>query len=52
MAPTGATPEFYKSKGYDFPPEYGPLSAVTPGTVGGLCLMLANYGTMSLKQVL
>jgi len=52
VAPTGATPEFYKSKGYDFPPEYGPLSAVTPGTVGGLCLMLANYGTMSLKQVL
>ncbi|HEX3165252.1 MAG TPA: gamma-glutamyltransferase, partial [Chitinophagaceae bacterium] len=52
VAPTGATAEFYKSKGYDFPPEYGPLAAVTPGTVGGLCLMLANYGTMSLKQVL
>jgi gamma-glutamyltranspeptidase/glutathione hydrolase len=52
VAPTGATPEFYKSKGYDFPPEYGPLAAVTPGTVGGLCLMLANYGTISLKQVL
>jgi gamma-glutamyltranspeptidase/glutathione hydrolase len=52
VAPTGATAEFYKSKGYNFPPEYGPLSAVTPGTVGGLCLMLANYGTMSLKDVL
>jgi gamma-glutamyltranspeptidase/glutathione hydrolase len=52
VAPTGATAEFYKSKGYDFPPEYGPLSAVTPGTVGGLCHMLANYGTMSLKEVL
>jgi gamma-glutamyltranspeptidase/glutathione hydrolase len=52
MAPTGATAEFYKSKGYHFPPEYGPLAAVTPGTVGGLCLMLANYGTMSLKDVL
>jgi len=52
VAPTGATPEFYKSKGYDFPPEYGPLAAVTPGTVGGLCYMLANYGTMSLKDVL
>src|SRR5580693_992967 len=24
-APTGATPAFFKSKGYDFPPEYGPL---------------------------
>jgi gamma-glutamyltranspeptidase / glutathione hydrolase len=52
VAPTGATPEFYKSKGYEFPPEYGPLSAVTPGTVGGLIYMLANYGTMSLKEVL
>lgn len=52
VAPTGATPEYYKSKGYDFPPEYGPLAAVTPGTPGGLCYMLANYGTMSLKEVL
>ena len=52
VAPTGATPEFYKSKGYDFPPEYGPLAAVTPGTAGGLCYMLAEYGTMSLKEVL
>jgi gamma-glutamyltranspeptidase / glutathione hydrolase len=52
VAPTGATAEFYKSKGYEFPPEYGPLAAVTPGTVGGLCYMLANYGTMSLKDVL
>src|SRR6187402_207996 len=52
VAPTGATAEYYKSKGYNFPPEYGPLAAVTPGTVGGICLMLANYGTMSLKEVL
>ncbi|MFN5136592.1 MAG: gamma-glutamyltransferase, partial [Chitinophagaceae bacterium] len=36
VAPTGATVEFYKSKGYNFPPQYGPLSAVTPGTFGGL----------------
>lgn len=52
VAPTGATPEFYKSKGMQFPPEYGPLAAVTPGTPGGLCTMLAEYGTMSLKEVL
>jgi len=52
VAPTGATAEFYKNKGFQFPPEYGPLAAVTPGTVGGLCMMLANYGTMSLKEVL
>lgn len=52
VAPTGATPEFYKSKGMQFPPEYGPLAAVTPGTPGGLCTMLSEYGTMSLKEVL
>ncbi len=52
VAPTGATPEFFKSKGYNFPPEYGPLAAITPGTVGGLIHMLSEYGSMSLKQVL
>ena len=52
MAPTGATVDFFKSKGYQFPPELGPLAAVTPGTVGGLCIMLSEYGTMSLKEVL
>jgi gamma-glutamyltranspeptidase/glutathione hydrolase len=52
VAPTGATVDFFKAKGYDFPPEYGPLAATTPGTVGGLCYMLAEYGSMSLKQVL
>lgn len=52
FAPTGATVEFFKSKGYNFPPEYGPLAATTPGTPGGLIYMLANYGTMSLAQVL
>ena len=52
VAPTGATPEFFKSKGYGFPPEYGALAATTPGTPGGICYMLSNYGTMSLKEVL
>lgn len=52
VAPTGATAEFFKNKGMNFPPEYGPLAAVTPGTPGGLCMMLAEYGTMSLKDVL
>jgi gamma-glutamyltranspeptidase/glutathione hydrolase len=52
VAPTGATAQFFKSKGMNYPPEYGPLAAVTPGTPGGLCLMLAEYGTMSLKDVL
>src|ERR1043165_4073113 len=52
VAPTGATVEFFKNKGYDFPPEYGPLAATTPGTPGGICYMLSEYGTMSLKEVL
>ena len=52
VAPTGATAAFYHARGYRFPPEYGPLSAVTPGTVGGLLTMLAEYGTLSLQQVL
>lgn len=52
VAPTGATPEFFKENGMEYPPEYGPLAAVTPGTPGGLMTMLAEFGTMSLKQVL
>jgi len=52
VAPTGATAEFYKSKGMNYPPEYGPLAAVTPGTPGGLMTMLAEYGRLSLVDVL
>ncbi|MCF1752147.1 gamma-glutamyltransferase [Mariniradius sp. RY-2] len=52
VAPTGATVEFYKEKGMAYPPEFGPLAATTPGTPGGLMTMLAEYGTMSLEQVL
>ncbi|MGI8508255.1 MAG: gamma-glutamyltransferase family protein [Gemmatimonadaceae bacterium] len=52
VAPTGATAAFYHSKGYKYPPEYGPLAAVTPGTVGGLLTMVAEYGRLSLKDVL
>lgn len=52
VAPTGATPEFFHKQGMKFPPEFGPLAAVTPGTPGGLMTMLAEYGTMSLAEVL
>ncbi len=52
VAPTGATATFFKGKGMNYPPQYGPLAAVTPGTPGGLMTMLAEYGTMSLKDVL
>jgi len=52
VAPTGATAEFFREQGMVYPPEFGPLAAVTPGTPGGLMLMLAEYGRMSLKEVL
>ncbi|MEO8348478.1 MAG: gamma-glutamyltransferase, partial [Acidobacteriota bacterium] len=52
VAPTGATPEFYRAKNMAYPPEYGPLSAVTPGTPGGIMVMLAEYGKLSLADVL
>ena len=52
VAPSGATAEFYKAKGMNYPPEYGPLAAVTPGTPGGILVMLAEYGKLSLKEVL
>lgn len=51
-APSGATAEFYKSKKLKYPPEYGPLAAVTPGTPGGILVMLAEYGKLSLRDVL
>ena len=52
VAPTGATVEFFKEKKMVYPPEFGPLAAVTPGTPGGLMVMLAEFGTMSLAEVL
>ena len=52
VAPTGATPAFFRARGMAYPPEYGPLAAVTPGTPGGLMLMLAEYGKLSLAEVL
>ena len=54
VAPTGATPEFFRQHDPKaaYPPAYGPLAAVTPGNPGGLMVMLAEFGTMSLKDVL
>ena len=52
VAPAGATAKFYRSRGYRYPPEYGALAAVTPGTPGGLMTMLAEFGTLSLAEVL
>ena len=52
VAPTGATAAFFRDKGMVYPPEFGPLAAVTPGTPGGLMVMLAEFGTLSLAEVL
>ncbi len=52
VAPTGATPEYFEKRGERYPPEWGPLAAVTPGTPGALMSLLAEYGTLSLGEVL
>jgi gamma-glutamyltranspeptidase / glutathione hydrolase len=52
VAPTGATPEYYRSQGHEMVPEHGPLAAVTPGTPGGIIAMVAEYGKLSLGDVL
>jgi gamma-glutamyltranspeptidase / glutathione hydrolase len=52
VAPTGATPAFFREQGHDLVPEHGPLAAVTPGTPGGIIAMVAEYGRLSLAQVL
>jgi gamma-glutamyltranspeptidase/glutathione hydrolase len=51
-APSGATPDYFLEQEMEYPPEFGPLAAVTPGTPGGLMVMLAEFGTMSLAEVL
>jgi gamma-glutamyltranspeptidase/glutathione hydrolase len=52
VAPTGATAAFFREKGLDYPPDLGPLAAVTPGTPGGLLTMVAEWGRLSLAEVL
>jgi gamma-glutamyltranspeptidase/glutathione hydrolase len=52
IAPTRATPEYFTRRGMKFPPAFGPLAAVTPGIPGSLIQMLAEFGSMSLKEVL
>src|SRR5260370_13033764 len=47
VAPTGATPEYFHKQGTNYPPQFGPLAAVTPDTPGGLLTMLAEHGPMS-----
>jgi len=53
VAATGATAKFYLDRGFDpSPPGSGPLAAITPGTPGGLMLALAEFGRLSLAEVL
>ena len=53
VAPTGRDAGVLQGEGASrYPPEYGPLAAVTPGTPGGLITMLAECGRLSLKDVL
>lgn len=52
VAPSGATVDYYRSQGYNYPPDSGAIAAITPGTPGGLMIMLKEFGTLSLAQVL
>ena len=52
VAPSRATTAFFSEKGYVYPEGKGPLAALTPGTPGGLMVMLAEFGRLSLGEVL
>jgi len=51
-APAGATIEHYTSEGLKLIPGDGLLSTVIPGAFDGWMLMLRDYGTMTVREVL
>ena len=51
-APAAATIAHYRSLGLDMVPGSGLLAAVVPGTFDALMLMLRDYGTLRLRDVL
>lgn len=51
-APAGATIEHYASEGLTLIPGDGLLATVIPGAFDGWMLMLRDYGTMSVRDVL
>ncbi|MBB5664324.1 gamma-glutamyltransferase family protein [Rhizobium leguminosarum] len=51
-APAGATTEHYTSEGLTLIPGDGLLATVIPGAFDGWMLMLRDYGTMSVRDVL
>jgi gamma-glutamyltranspeptidase/glutathione hydrolase len=51
-APAGATIAHYRGEGLDLVPGTGLLAACVPGTFPTWMLMLRDYGTLSLREVL
>ncbi|QCR09279.1 gamma-glutamyltransferase family protein [Brenneria rubrifaciens] len=51
-APAGATIEHYTAEGLDLIPGDGLLATVIPGAFDGWMLMLRDYGTMTVRDVL
>ena len=51
-APTGATPEFYRSKGYRSMPLDGPLAISVPGEVDAWETIVSRFCTRPLKQLI
>ena len=51
-APAGATPGAYRELGLDLVPGSGLLAACVPGAFGGWLLLLREYGTLQLRDVL
>jgi gamma-glutamyltranspeptidase / glutathione hydrolase len=51
-APANATPEAFRDLGLDLVPGSGLLAACVPGAFGGWLLLLREYGTRTLRDVL
>ena len=51
-APAGATIDAYRARGLDLVPGVGPLAAVVPGAFDAWALMLRDYGTWELADVM
>lgn len=51
-SPQGATPEYYRSKGYNHVPFSGPLAASPPGEVAAYQLINDVFGTIPLAKLL
>ena len=51
-APANATPEAFAALGLDLVPGSGLLAATVPGAFGGWLLLLREYGTLRLRDVL